>query len=156
MPTTIIILDWVGAFCLAIEAIKLNNFFKLYNWTGVTFKWVSGDAGESSKYAFTVLAVGTITTIIFGIPYIETIWERWTSLAPEVNQLVMGVALAVSGAVVSYFVGAYIFMAVLLVLFFVAKALEVIENYTTSGAIGVLGFLLISSAAILKLSGYSN
>lgn len=168
----IIILEWIGTFFFAVEAIKLHNLAvvrqRLHSFErglnpieGLIKR--APNMASAEKRAGTIfnlwllLGLGLMAAII-SLTNVDPTTIRGTAATylpayPYASDIFLVVCILV-GLPLLTLAGYFIFKCVLLVIATTVRALTALERNTSNGVVGIIGFLLFSAAAIMKLAGF--
>ncbi len=168
----IIVLEWLGTFFLAIEAIKLHNLtgirdkLRWMSWISLgpllwaTFKQPRAlldkeVLGALGQLIFSGVLLFTLIARILGIEPGVPLGERLGIEPLGLTQQVLLVSVVLLLTLLSTFVlGGLFYQGLFIAVGVVVFCITVIERNTASGIMGISGFLLFSVAAIMKLSGF--
>jgi hypothetical protein len=162
-----LLIEWLGTFFLAVEAIKLNNLTALRlgmrRWIGLLDPGTKADpdAPDAMTRAISVMyGQYSIFFVLIGgsvlalIAYLLSLWPLLLAYCFSFSTLWMwAVGILALGAfgMVAAPLGVGIVLAFLFVLRSVIFVLLFVEKKTASGIVGIMGFVMFSVAAILKL-----
>lgn len=165
-------MEVLGALFLAVEAIKLHNVRFLRDRVlkmnlrrlnpEITF--VDGNADndkgktdELRLYAFLIFFVILGMAISCGVLYglgveLEDAWKTFSRIVPGSQwvDVILAVPVALVGLIISIVIGLSAYTIVVLSIRTGIAALDFIEQHTSSGVIGIIGFLFFLIGAALK------
>ena len=160
--TTVIMIEWLSAFLLAVEAIKLENFeaIRVGLLNVLTRLLGTADYKEvfSEWFASTLVLGAIVMAVLYAIIWLligspagwsELLgfssggWRMWTARAFAAFGVLMILAIGVST----------LYLVVLTAITAIVKAVALLQQQTKTGVVGILGFLLFSISSIMKLDG---
>jgi hypothetical protein len=169
MHSSLIIVEWLSAFFLAAEAIKLYNLEiisfnlqKAANRISPISRLLehAHDVGQAEKIAGTIIHAFTFVGLLiilaaavyFGFDLDSTVRQLSSHQKSWSGALIFtGTALLVLLA--AFACGFVIYLLVVRVMRLVVFSLRALERNTANGIVGIIGFLLFSAVSIAKLLG---
>ncbi len=163
MQTTIVLVEWLATFFLAVEAIKLHNLSALRVRLHQGIKWINPRitfVDKTEKDDSVLLAAYYFGFVLMGalISFFALSWLNWWSavLTPFFSaSTLVKIFLILGGGFLAIqlfaVIGSLLFMLIERVLRILISTLLVVEQNTASGIVGIIGFLLFSVAAAIKL-----
>lgn len=172
MGTTIVLLEWAGTFFLAVEAIKLHNLAILrekLRFLATLFSSVSAVSTIAPKHAKQLTMIMISLWTIFGWSFFILIGKMFelpegygfhivASVIPSFpySRLIAYLTILLAAPLFGLAVGYVLFKIFLRVTGVIVWALVILENNTANGIVGIMGFILFSVAAIMKLNGVAH
>ena len=162
------IIEIIGVFCIAAEAIKIGNLRRLRkryltgNVIGVNpiMKSFAGKSEENELptiYLYIIIFIGAILAyalLSFRNISISDLWVLFGAFVP--GPTIIDVAAAVPTVLILLFllclVGSLVVQIVSLPLLAAIEILRMAERYKVRGLIGIIGFIFFLIGAALKLS----
>lgn len=166
-----IVLEWIGTFFLAVEAIKLENLANLQVQLHRLRRSLdpirkvtraAPDYGRAEKIAQSFLflwlmigfaAVYLVATVRKITP--EGAWAYMTSVLPflRAHEGIMQIVAVLIALNLAVLLGLAIYLALMRLLQATVYLLGALQKNTANGIVGILGFAFFSIACIIKLNG---
>jgi hypothetical protein len=161
-----ILLEWIGTFFLAIEAIKLSNLAILRE--KVMAAALSG--GDKIFLSRREGPVRVLISVSFMVTGSLTLWgilhllhidapallQRWIDYLKYLEvplSLFVGYLSFIFALLIAGIIGVMLCIVPFVLLMLLSISLFVLEENTASGIMGIIGFTLFSIASFLKLFG---
>jgi hypothetical protein len=149
METTKTLLEWLSAFLLAVEAIKLENLRIIQTRLAGSANRIANSFNDS-RHVPSAVAIGLAVAlaILTYLGYRTADVLGWFPTVRTVYDL--GLWLFVTALVLST-VGSIVIVLLLLAVAGLLALLELIQRNTANGIVGILGFAIFSAVSIVKL-----